>query len=192
MTTDVAELLRLMPDLEPPVDGWQRLAARQSRLGRVRWSGPFAVAASVVIVFAGIASALYLDWSGFSSAPVIQPMIVSAPAMRPEDREIETRVRALQHRSRQMERMLSDLPPRGRVAYADMAGVIAELEDRIATVDYQLNRAELARSSVIGQRSGRLEGYPEQSDTPGLWRRRVEFMDQLVRARYVETGAEGF
>jgi hypothetical protein len=192
MTPDVAKLLHSMPDLEPPADGWQRLVARQARLGRMRWGGKFAVAASVIVVFTAVVGALYLDWPGFTASPVIQPIIVSAPAMRPEDRAIEARVWALQQRSQQMERLLGELPPRGRVAYADMAGVIAELEDRIAAVDYQLNKAGLNRSSADRQQSGRLNGRLEQADAPDLWRRRVEFMDQLVRARYVESGAEGF
>jgi hypothetical protein len=192
MTTDVAKLLRSMPDLQPPADGWQRLVARQAQFSWMRWSAKFAVAASVIIVFTAVAGALYVDWSGFTASPVIQPVIVSAPAMRPEDRAIEAQVWALQQRSQQMERLLGKLPPRGRVAYADMAGVIAELEDRIAVVDYQLNEAGLNRSSADRQQPGRLDGRLEQADAPGLWRRRVEFMDQLVRARYVETGAEGF
>ena len=199
MKTDVAELLRSMPDLEPPADGWRRLAARQARLRRIRWGGGLAAAASVIISVAAIFLAMQQREFAVppTSSSIIEPIIVSAPAMRPEAREVDTQVRAWQQRSQYMERLLSRLPARGRIARADTAGVIAELEDRIAAVDYQLNRTGLKRT--IGNGGG-VERRQVPVDGPRyqpvgaseLWRRRVEFMDQLVQARYAETGATGF
>jgi hypothetical protein len=199
MMTDVAELLRSMPDLEPPADGWQRLTAQRTRRNRGRWGGGLAVAASVVVAI--IMGALYMGRVEFVTAPAdqstVRPIIVSAPAIPPGVRAVDSRVRALQQRSQYMERLLRGLPPRGQVARADTAGVIAELEDRIATVDYQLNRSGLNRSGLnrsgVDRRLDATEGVRyEPADAPELWHRRVEFMDQLVRAHYAQTGANGF
>ncbi len=209
MTVDITKQLRSMPDLQPPADGWQRLAARLNRFRRVRWRGGFAVAAAMVIaVVSGTVywqQSVVLDMSiaepaGQSvSRPVGRPIIVSAPAMRPDVRAAAARVRTLQQRSQQMERLLSGLPPRGRIASADAAGLIAELEDRIAAVDYQLNRTGLnaagpRRPSSSSARRLPPSGGPraELTQAPDLWQRRVEFMDQLVRARYAETAVNGY
>lgn len=207
MTTEVAELLRSMPDLEPPADGWQRIAAQQARqasLSRLRRSGRLAAAASVAITITSaiIIGTLYLDRPEFVRAPTVQstvqPIIVSAPAIRPDVRAADAQVRALQQRSHYMEQVLSGLPRRGQVARADTAGVIAELEDRIAAVDYQLNRVGLNRAGV-GRSAWRTPDLApadgsryETIESSDLWRRRVEFMDQLVRVRYAETGMDGF
>jgi len=188
-----------MPDLEPPADGWRRLAARQARLNRMRWGVGLATAASVIVtVAAGFLIMQQREFAVMStSPPIIESIIVSAPAVRPEAREVDAQVRAWQQRSQYMERLLSGLPARGRIAQADTAGVIAELEDRIAAVDYQLNRTGLNKTARSG---GGIERRQVPVDGPRyqpagaseLWRRRVEFMDQLVRARYAETGATGF
>lgn len=198
MTTDVARLLQSMPDLEPPADSWQRIAARQARLGRLHRAGGLAAAASVVIAI--VTGYLYLQQPEVTAEPIVsptvQPMIVSAPV----ERAVDARVRALQERSQYMERVLSGLPRRGPVARADTAGVIAELEDRIAAVDYQLNGIGLRRTGSDRRQPGRSEWRApgeanvlryEQTDAQDLWRRRVEFMDQLVRVRYAEIGSSG-
>lgn len=207
MTSGIAELLRTMPDLAPPVDGWQRIAASQVRLTWM-WRGGLAAAASVV--FALIVGYLYV----YPSEPVAQSFIVSAPAIQPDARAIDARVRELQRRSQYMERLLGELPPRARLARADSAGVIAELEDRIAAVDYQLNRVGLNRAGrdrVGASRTDidrQLFGWPSRrsldaplagdrrderaQEWPDLWQRRVEFMGHLVRARYAEAAFDDF
>ncbi len=185
MTTDVAGLLRSMPLLQTPVDGWRRIAARQARHARRRWAG-LAIAASTV--FAAVTGWLIFGpVAGVEPTVTVRPFIVEAPIRRQAAPWVDTEVVALRRRSQDMERLLGSLPPRGRLARADTVGVIAELEDRIATVDYLLNRAgqtppgytadPVARSAVDA--------------VPDLWRRRVVFMDQLVRARFAESGAEG-
>ena len=72
--------------------------------------------------------------------------------------------------------MLRGLPPGPNVVRADTAIAIAELQDQLAVVDYQLNRAA---------------ARPEQ-DPRALWQQRVELMDRLLRVRYTEAGMEGF
>ncbi len=204
MTTDIAELLRSMPDLEPPVKGWQYIARQQVRRKLLRRGGGMAVAASVMIAVA--VGALYFERPDIVASPavqstvqrMVQPIIVSAPAVqstiRPDERAGDPEVRALQQRSQYMERLISGMPRRGWVARADTAGVIAELEDRIAAVDYQLNRAESFKTGFNRRESQAAGNHPryERADAPDLWRRRVEYMDQLVRARYVEADVTGY
>jgi len=190
MKADITQLLRSMPNREPPADGWQRLAARQAHRKYVRWGGWFAMAASVAIAL--VVTADFRDLPGWSVTPGdradIRPMIVSAPAKRTDRHTEDANVRALQRRSQRMERLLDTFPAPRRVAHADTAGVIAELEDRIAAVDYQLNRAGLSDTGRTAAHAYSTGAMTQRSD---LWRRRVEFMDQLVRARFLEAGFEG-
>lgn len=185
MTADIAGLLRSLPLLQPPADGWRRIAARQARQARRRWAG-LAIAAS-------LASAAVTGWlilgspEGAAPAVTVQPFIVEAPARGRAAPRIDTEILALRRRSQDMERLLGNLPPRGRRARADTVGAIAELEDQIAVVDYRLNRAGQATPGFAGGPAAR-SGADE---VPELWRRRIVFMDQLVRARYAESAAAG-
>ncbi len=75
-TTDVAELLRSMPDLEPPVDAWHGITARQTRRARVhrmRWSGGLVAAVSVAIAIIG--GALYRRRAGGTESSGMAPPV---------------------------------------------------------------------------------------------------------------------
>ena len=98
-----------------------------------------------------------------------EPVAAAVPPV-PDAAELDR----LRRQSQQMERMLRGLPQGPAVARADTASLITSLEDRIATLDYRLNQA-----------------HGREQEASGLWRERVQVMDQLVRARYVEAGADG-
>ncbi len=185
MKAGVTDLLRSMPDLEPPAGGWQRICRESTQAARVVWMGRFAAAASIVIaVVAG-----YVYWLQPQPELIEQPIMVSAPAVQPGARATSARVRMLQQRSRYMEQLLRDLPPRSRLTRADAAGVIGELQDQIAAVDYQLNRTRVDRAQSAHRPGGMALTRGRQDKrikAPELWQRRVEYMDQLVRARYSE------
>ncbi|MBT77724.1 MAG: hypothetical protein QF483_00395 [Gammaproteobacteria bacterium] len=196
MNNDVAELLRSMPDLQPVADGWQRITAcqaRQASLYRARLAAGLAVAAvGMAILF----TVQHQQEPDLTVAPAVAPIVVSAPVMPPATDLADAQLREWQQRSQHMQQVLSGLPRRGPVVRADTAGVIAELEDRIAAVDYQLNRVGLRRADRLLPRATGFDqvagaGY-QSADEPDLWRRRAEYMGQLVRARYTETGASGF
>lgn len=203
MKPDVAEQLRSLPDLEPPANVWRCIARLEARRKWLRRGGGFAVAASVLIAVA--VGTLYFNGpetmiDASPNAPAMaEPMIVSGPA-RPyrsgsAEQDVDPGLLALQRQSREMERLINSMPRQGRVVQADTAGVIAELEDRIAAVDYQLNRLGLNRagSNRVGSgRSGFDRRQYQARPEPDLWRRRVEYMDQLVRARYVEADVQGY
>lgn len=84
----------------------------------------------------------------------------------------------LQQRSRELEWILRAMPEGPRVVRADTAGTIAELEDRVALVDYRLSLA------------AEQELTPEQSRR--LWRERVDLMDSLVKVRYAQVQQVSF
>ena len=72
--------------------------------------------------------------------------------------------------------MLRGLPPGAQVVRADTALTVTALEDRIASVDYRLNR---------------VAGRPHR-DSGDLWRERVELMRELLRVKYEEAGVAAF
>ena len=114
-------------------------------------------------------------------------------------------VGALRRQSRSMERLLGGLPPRAAAGRPDLAGAISDLQRRIAAVDYELNRVEQRRATRAPSALRRWPVEPRSADWPDgrqvaevpavsrdLWQHRVELMDRLVRARFVEAGAEAY
>lgn len=173
MTTEpsrVEQLLRTLPELEPPPGSWQRVLSRR-KAGMVR--NPLAPALSLVALAATVAivAVLLIDNRAAMDAVGTHPEPVAAIVPPVPD---ATQLDRLRRQSQQMERMLRGLPRRPAVVRADTASRILSLEDRIATLDYRLNQA-----------------HGREREASGLWQERVEVMDQLVRARYVEAGADG-
>lgn len=182
-TNDVTERLKALPDLRPPTDAWERIRTRQKRdRRRITWPVTAAAAAALVAV-------------AFLAGPIqqIEPVPVESLIVR-DDRAAASEssdVRRLQSRSRQIEQMLQGLPPPAQIVYADTAGAIVELEDRIAAVDYELNMAALKRATGGAVAPGRsIPGGPQGARV--LWQRRVELMGQLLQVRYAEAGATPF
>lgn len=152
--------LRALPARRPPRDRWpvvrerMRAERRQRGLIRVGWSG-FAVAA-------GLAMAIGLPrWEG-------------PGAEEPAQVQLEELV----DQSRELEQALANYGPDGRVMSARAAGVIAELEDRIAAVDAGILR--LMRSGA------------RRDELIDLWRDRVRLMDVLVNTHVTRAAYVGF
>jgi hypothetical protein len=169
----IDDKLRTLPDIEPPPGSWQRVLSRyhaEQSSARSRWTGGLAQFAAAAAV-AAIAVLLVVNRTAqpvVSDEPaVIAEVVPAAPSAAELDR--------LRRQSQHMERMLLGLPQRPAVVRADTASLMSELEDRIAAVDYRLNYARAA-----------------PADAPQLWQERVQLMDQLVRARYAEAGADAF
>ncbi len=198
--TEVTELLRSLPDMRPPPDAWQRIVASRRSGHPLAWSAVALVACAALVAIVLLAR---------EPAPVASSetfLVATEPGSRrvqPAESQAMVAARSLderdlRRRSRQMERLLSGLPPRTEVVQADVAGMITELQDRIAAVDYELNRQVLsdwspaatnrwASERAIGTRGGSGEPPPQPRD---LWQERVELMDRLVRVRFAEAGAE--
>jgi hypothetical protein len=86
-------------------------------------------------------------------------------------------LQTLMTESRELESNLRDLPAQPRVIRAGTAATIANLEDRISAIDYQLNDPESQLS-------------PEDEEI--FWRERVRLMKLLVGMRYAQAQRTAF
>jgi hypothetical protein len=157
--------LRALGPRRPPRDRWpevRAMAQRERRGIRVRQAGwgALAIAAGVVLAVGGRA---LVTGAGSTSG--------GGP---PAAAELST----LMTQSQQLEAVLRSYGPDGRVLNARAAGVIADLEDRIALVD-----------AGIAQEGARED---TSADLVSLWRNRVELMDALVNAHVTRVSYVGF
>jgi len=158
----------------PPPEIWQRIE-RQARAEGLLKSTDLAAPAKW---FAGV---------GLAATVVLAIIILpkSAQRLEPQNEVFSTipeyseqmeavkygSINALMVQSQILERDLRDLPQQPRVQRASTTATISDLQDRIAAIDYQLNRVG---SSMT----------PEQQEA--FWRERVRLMDLLLRLRYAQ------
>ena len=153
--------MRTLPAHRPPRDRWVviREQARREQRGRaVRRVGFGALALA-----AGIAL-------------LIGVRAVDFPLGAPSATDAE--LAALMTQSRDLEATLRRYGTDGRVLTGRAAGIIADLEDRIALVDAGINQV-----SAGG-------GPPDQ--LIGLWQDRVDLMDALLSAHVTRAAYVGF
>jgi predicted anti-sigma-YlaC factor YlaD len=137
--------LKALPTLNPPRDRWPVIRAsllverRKSRVAKVRW-GTMALAASL---------------AGIVAVRSVQKQ--QTETTRTQD------LQALVSQSQQLEETLRSYDPASRVMSGATAGAVADLEDRIAAVDEELDVPGMPRDNLVG-----------------LWRQRVELMQGLV------------
>jgi hypothetical protein len=201
---DVGQQLRELPDLRPPANAWARIAARARRRRPLAWSGAaLAAGAALFAIFMLVRQeppAASVETLLVDARPPVQEQV---PSLRRDASGAD--VGALRRQSRSMERLLGGLPPRSAAGRADLAGAISDLQRRIAAVDYELNRVEQRRATRAPSALRRWPVEPRPADWPDgrqvaevpvvsrdLWQHRVELMDRLVRARFVEAGAEAY
>lgn len=163
--------LRALPPVPPGPELWPRVVvaveppvvvvvARRTRL-RLAVAGiaaSAAIAASVALVL--------LD-GGPGAGPVAVPAALASA---------EPTMGDLRLRSQRLEAVLAALESTPRVTSARSAGAIAELEDGIALLDYQLGQVETSAADDALQRA--------------LWKKRVELMESLVTVRYAGERAD--
>lgn len=216
MSRNLVDELRDLPELQPPPALWGDIvmAAQLQRSRRM----PMAWAATVLVLMGlgwwvfnkpaaeqpllvspvPVEPAPALLEPDHHGADVGKPESVGPIAANPQPNQIPNDIARLQRRSQHMERLLGQLPPRSGIIRADSEGLIVELQDRIAAVDHQLNEAAWGRAYPVT--AGRNDSSPtlvrdrlyDEAAAPVLWRQRVELMDELVRARYIEADATGF
>ena len=142
--------LKALPPLRPGRDRWPQVAGRlraERTARRARIGG-----------LAGLATA-----AGVALAVGV------APLLRSDDPVVGTvRLEEVMARSRALETALDRYDPESRVLDGRTAGIAAELEDRIARVDRELEMTEL------------LERQARQDRLLRLWRERVGLLDALV------------
>jgi hypothetical protein len=141
--------LKALPALRPSRDHWPQVSARhrvERRNRRQRTAGLVGLAAAASIAL------------GVSLGPR------GNPATNPGEQEIQA---AMAH-SQALENALSRYQPDQRVLDGRTAGIAQELEDRIATVDRELEMADL------------LAQQARDEQVLKLWRERVGLLDALV------------
>jgi anti-sigma factor RsiW len=157
--------LRALGARRAPRDRWPEVRAaaererRALRARRMRW-GALAIAAGVVLALGA------------------RTVLTSGRTSDDHGTTPTAELATLMTQSQQLEAALRSYGPDGRVLNARAAGVIADLEDRIALVD-----AGIAQENV---RDG------ATSDLVGLWRNRVELMGALVNAHVTRVSYVGF
>jgi hypothetical protein len=187
---DVTELLRSLPDMQPPAGSWEKLHARHRRHVPWVWSSA-ALAACAALVAVVLLT---------RPEPPVETFLVQAERDVPIPANVRVAdeasdLRALRQRSQQLERLLQGLPPRSRIVRVDTAAPITDLQDQLAAVDYELNRIALLQATAGQSAADRDGGARAQGATQPpreLWRQRNALMDRLVHARFVEAGASAF
>jgi hypothetical protein len=195
----VTDLLRTLPDMEPPADAWSRLrAAQQPSLlsaSRLVWPSVAAAACAAVIAVGLLVS----NNASNTPVPLVAASASAADAMGERGVSVARAadLHGLRRQSRQLELRLAGLPRRSQMVRADVAGMIAELQDQIAAVDYELQRTSSVSASTARwpsaapaaiYASDRAARYgPDE-----LWGRRVRLMSRLVGIRFAEAGVAAY
>ena len=181
MTADERDALRAgllgLPDTMPPRAVWHRIREQAEAEGLIdkpvtrrpsAWylGGSLAAAILVaVLIVPGI----------FEEEPVVYP---TTPENVGSSSPIQLNaLQTLMTESRELENDLRELPDEPRVIRAGTAATIADLEDRIAAIDYQLNDPEFQLT-------------PEEEEI--FWRERVRLMKLLVGMRYAQAQRTAF
>lgn len=181
LTADEHDALRdglnALHDTMPPRAVWHRIreqAEAEGLIGRPAGRRPStwylggSLAAAVVLGVFILPGIIEAPTPEFSATPV---NAVSNPPVQ------LTTLQTLMTESRQLENDLRDLPAEPRVLRAGTAATIADLEDRIAAIDYQLNDPEYQLS---------------REEEEIFWRERVRLMKLLVGMRYAQAQRTAF
>ena len=163
MHADLGELsgrLAALPEFDPPAGGWQGvLAARDAREARLDRRWMLALGAVVLALTAGLAG-----WLQSAQRALSEGDGATAPAYA----AVASEMRAENDR---LESILAALPER-RAVRGSTAFTVAELEDRLASLDDRLSLVSLEPNA------------PERAER--LWRERVGVMHSLVQVRYAD------
>lgn len=162
--------LRALPPVPPGPELWARVVAAVeppvmvvARRSRVRL---LVAGAAASVAFAASVALVVLQGAP-GSAPAPEPVALASA---------EPSIGDLKLRSQRLEAVLAALESQPRVTTARSAGTIADLEDGIALVDYQLGQIEPDARDAALQRA--------------LWKKRVELMESLVTVRYAGERAD--
>ena len=169
--------LRELPDTMPPRAVWHRIREQAEAEGLI--ARPAARRPSTWYVGGSLAAAIVVAVlmvpGMFEQEPVVYP---TTPENVGSSSPLQLNtLQTLMTESRELESDLRDLPDKPRVMRAGTAATIANLEDRIAAIDYQLNDPESQLS-------------PEVEEI--FWRERVRLMKLLVGMRYAQAQRTAF
>lgn len=170
--------LATLEDTVPPRTVWKRIEAQaraeglfRRRAGEsVRWFAGTGIAAAVVLAVLNfpVDTPVVDDGGVINATP--PPSVATA-------NQAPANLSALMVQSQQIERNLRALPVQPSLMQASTAATIAQIEDRIATIDYVLNDPELRVN-------------PEQVEI--YWRERVRLMNMLLSLRTAQAQRMAF
>jgi hypothetical protein len=168
--------LDALPDTTPPREVWQRIRMQGEAEGLLRQRNvlqrPSAWYAGVGLAAAALVAAVILPgtWQ--------EPVGTTVPAIAGTQTPMQlTTLQTLMHESRQLESNLRELPDAPAVQRAGTMATIADLEDRIGAIDYQLNDPSIQMSD---------------EDRELFWRERVRLMKSLLQLRYAQAQRAAF
>jgi hypothetical protein len=181
LTADERELLQTglkgLPDVMPPRAVWHRIREQaeaeglisQTRMRRpMTWHGGVGLAAAVAL--AAVLVPVMMNTP--------EPQGVTEPAVAEPSNSVPVNaLQALMVQSRQLESDLRSLPDEPRVRQAGTVATIADIEDRIAAIDYQLNDPSYQMT---------------EEEQHIFWRERVRLMKLLVGLRYAQAQRTAF
>lgn len=169
--------LRELKDTTPPREVWQRIEAQARAEGMfqgryfetAKWLSGAGIAAAVVLAVLNVPVTPVTD----GGDEVLSP----TPSVAQIDNSGPANLNALMVQSQQIERDLRALPGQPRMVRASTAATIAELEDRIAAIDYRLNHPAYRLTRV---------------EAEIYWRERVRLMNSLLNLRRAQAQRMAF
>jgi hypothetical protein len=162
----------------PPRVVWNRIREQAEAEGLIRstaaqrpstWFGGFAVAAAVVLAVLIVPKTTTITDLG--------PTATEPPVTAQNDQLQVTALQALMVQSRQLESDLRALPDEPRVMRASTVATISDIENAIASIDFQLNDSGVQMT-------------PDEREL--FWRERVRLMKSLVQLRYAQAQRAAF
>ncbi len=182
LTVDERDLLMRelndLPQTMPPRIVWNRIREQAAAEGLIRttamqrpsnWFGGLAIAATVVM-----AVILVPRWT---STPELGPSMTEPQSTTAENSLGITALQALMVQSQQLESDLRSLPDEPKVMRASTVSTIADIENSVAAIDYQLNDSAVPMTA-------------EEREL--FWRERVRLMKSLVQLRYAQAQRTSF
>jgi hypothetical protein len=170
--------LRDLPDTMPPRIVWDRIREQAEAEGLLRapaaarpstWMAGLAIAASVVLAVILVPR--------LTSTPELEPT-VTEPQVSNAGNELQlTALQALMVQSQRLESDLRAMPEEPRVMRASTVATIADIENAIAAIDFQLNDPAVQMT---------------EEETELFWRERVRLMKSLVQLRYAQAQRTAF
>ena len=169
--------LEELADTVPPREVWRRIEAQANAEGLLRnrisagtkWFAGSGIAAAVVLAVLNVPLTSQLADQGqpeLSDTPPVESAMASAAP---------NNLTALMVQSRQIERDLRALPGQPSLMRAGTAATIAQIEDRIAAIDYRLNYTRMT-----------------PVETESYWRERVRLMNSLLNLRRAQAQRMAF
>jgi len=167
-----------LADTMPPRIVWNRIREQAEAEGLIHtmvtqrpstWFGGFAIAAAVVLAVIMVPKLMTTTELGLAT--------IVPPSTAQENPLGVTALQALMVQSQQLESDLRALPEEPRVMRASTVATISDIENAIASIDFQLNDSGVQMT-------------PEEREL--FWRERVRLMKSLVQLRYAQAQRTAF